>query len=383
MKKSFLAILSLVLVALTIGTSVAVFAEEAVSNRTTVVLKASEDDGKYYVDLQGKDDVLNKVPGEFNSPKYGEDYVDENNIPRLTDGVYAIEPLKDLYGISYFNLAWCANGEAEQFETDGGAFEYKLTSGETAKYLYTFEWTGLDCEASSFALWFNNETAYYDYDTNDAYSWWQQDSEFCILVSQDGGKTYTEVYHSVPFTVENDAIVSCASWLKSEGGLWEMFDAIDNDKASLFRYRYMTAEFDMNYKGVTNIVYAGIKARRNGNSKVTAFYYSPRIAEFDVYGKTITPKFVETEPETTVEETTAAPEVTTAAPVVTTAAPAVTTAAPAETKAPETEAPATEAPATQAPETEAPAKTGCGATVSVIGVAAVMILGSAFIRKKD
>ena len=57
----------------------------------------------------------------------------------------------------------------------------------------------------------------------------------------------------------------------------------------------------------------------------------------------------------------------------------------ATTEAPATEAATTAAPATKAPETEAPeAKGGCGASVSVAGIALVAALGActAFVAKK-
>ena len=94
----------------------------------------------------------------------------------------------------------------------------------------------------------------------------------------------------------------------------------------------------------------------------------------------------ETDPETTEAPATEAPtteaEVTTEAP----ATEAPETEAEVTTEAPATEAPTTDAPKTEAPTTEAPAanESGCGSTVGVAGLALVAALGTCtvFVSKK-
>jgi len=385
MKRNLRSILSLVFVALLVGTSfIAAFAEETTSSHYTLTIEPSTNDGKYFVDTQGKTDVIAYIPSYFNSPKYGNDYQDQTHVYKLTDGIYAIEPLKDLYGISYFNLAWCTKDEQTDRVNAGGEVEYKLTTGETGKYMYSHEWKELDVNVNSFALWFNNETAYYDYETKKTYDINQMDMQFQILVSQDGGKTYSIAYESVPYSRDDNAITGNAAWLKSEGGEWEMIDAIDKDKSSLFRYRYCTGEFSMEFKNVTNIVYACVYPRPSGTFP-KFFYYSGRFSEIDVYGTINSTKYDQSgtteAPETTASPETKAPattaEVKTEAPVITTAEPK--TEAPVVTTA----APETQAQETKAPETEAPAKSGCDSSAACLSIAVMSVLGTALIKKKD
>jgi len=259
------------------------------SNTTLLLEQTSKDNGKYYVDVGENTDILAGLSPAFSSPGTGAGYK-QSVFDTLTDGVYAKEALLDLYGVSYVNISWCKSADVVAQDAAGPQFSYSLTDGTTGKYYYCYEWSGLSATASSFSLWFNNETAYSDYVTNQNYSYWQVDSEFVILVSQNNGLTYTEAYHSTPYVEENGKVITDSARLKTDSvqGDWEMFDVINENGVHLFRYRQLKANFSEEYTNVTNIVYGVILPRRNPNNAGHSQNYVSRLSEIDVYSGQLT-----------------------------------------------------------------------------------------------
>ncbi len=296
----------------------------------------------------------------------------------LTDGVFA-----DNEGTTvYYNKAFCAKGDCATLEDFPGEFEYTLTDGTKKTYYYTFEFTDLNANVDSFAIYYNNNNTY-PIET-EHFPFYHIDSEAEILISTDGGKTYSVAWHSTPFkmNVDNTYPETCHGYTVEEGGDFIEVN-LKNDAGEInCTYKYMESKFDKEYKNVTNIVYCSVHPRREGKqtttdgvttlSGVTPFYYATRMTEFDVYGSV----------NATVETTEAVTEAATSAKPVETKAPETQ-----ETKAPETvaETVAETAAETKAPETQAPAaeKKGCGSSLAAGAVVLTAILGSALLKKKD
>ncbi len=323
------------------------------------------------VDLKGRTDVLDGEIGMLNAPS-NEDCVDGDD--RMTDGIFC----KPLESGAYFNKkAFSDTDAARELEKGEGAYEFKLVDGTVNKYYYEIQFYDLNCDVDSFAIYFSNEN---DYSLpNTVIPWWQTDSAFDILVSQDEGNTWSVAWKSIRFTTKTDAdgntvIDTNSAWNIEEGGDWTQ---VENKEGGYYFYRYIDAKFDKEYKGVTNIAYGCVNPRRESqkdaeNNNIpfgtpNPFNWVCRISEFDVYGVNHKGE------ETTAEPTTAAPE----------------TDAPTEAEV-TTAAPVTDAPteggdiATAAPETSAEAKSGgCSSSVAFAGVAALMAIGYAVLRKKE
>ena len=328
------------------------------------------------VDLKGRTDVLDQEMGMLNAPA-NENKVDSG--PRMTDGIFC----KPMESSQYFNQKlFSSEASAGELEPLGGTYEFTLVDGTVNKYFYEIQWYDLDCDVNSFAIYFSNEK---DYTTGEApVPWWQCDSAFDILVSQDGGTTWSVAWKSIRFTTKTDAdgntvIDTCSAWTIDQGGDWTHVEK--STDTEFYWYRFIEGNFDKEYKGVTNIAYGCVNPRRASEKDASdiphgtprPFYYVARITEFDVYGKNN--KAAE---ETTPEETTAGQvEDTTAAQVVDTTAAQVedTSAAPVENT--EGEAAVT----SKAPEEPKDGK-GCSSSVAFAGVAAVMALGCVVLRKR-
>ncbi len=319
------------------------------------------------VDLKGRTDVLEGEIGMMNAPA-NEDCVDGDG--RMTDGIFCVPGDDPFFNKKGFDSA----AAAKELEDSGNAaYEFKLVDGTVNKYYYEIQWFDLNCDVDSFAIYFSNSNDYSQPNTRVA--WWQVDSAFDVLVSQDGGNTWSVAWQSVRFTTKTDAdgnkvIDTNSSYLIDQGGDWTH---VENTENGYYFYRYIDAKFNQEYKGVTNIAYGCVNPRRasekdaDGVSQgtVNPFNWVCRISEFDVYGKN-------NKTETTEEVTTAAPE--TDAP----------TEAEVTTAAPETDAPTEAAATTAAPEaTEAAKDGGCSSSVAFAGIAFVLAAGCALIRRKE
>lgn len=292
----------------------------------------------------------------------------------VVDGIFAVEHESKCY----FNNAFCTNGDQESIEESGGTFEFVLTDGSTKKYLYSinFELFDYTADVDSFALYFNNERSYdIGSEYGETFPFYHIDAEFEILVSQDGGQTYTIAWESVPYEVSPDGttLLSCAGLLESEGGNMTEEKVFNEAGTYVCTYRYVADDLKQKFEGVTNIIYACEKLRRTGYTDFAPFYFAARISEFDVYGsKTM----LETEPVS--EQPTDAPD-----PEIPTEA----SAAPTDPAAQPTEAPTdgstwtTEN--TNTPETKAvEEKKGCGSSASAIVLIALLGSGVTVLRKK-
>ena len=321
----------------------------------------------YKLDVpEGKEDVLTGMYGYFISANSDLAVGDA----KLTDGVYAADSGSKVY----INKSHCGKGAQGDLEAN---FAYKLTDNSEVKYYYTFRYDLLDAEGftadvDSFAMYFNNENVYCaGSEKGEEFPQYHIDAAFDILVSQDGGETYTIAWKSNDLLYDgNGTLVSCAGMLVENGGNCSQEVILDAGGNALTTYKYIIEDFDKTYEGVTNILYGCREMRRDNTDLSLPFYYVVRCSEFDVYGKK---NVVETEAPTG-DPTDAPPEIPTAAPTE------------AHTDAP-TEAPTaapTEAPAnTNAPETKpAEEKKGCSSTVAMMSVIAVMGMGVTVIRKK-
>jgi cell division septation protein DedD len=321
-----------------------------------------------YPELGGKVDVLDGEIAVLNAPN--KDFAPDSD-DRLTDGIIC----KPLESSMYFNKSWIGSvAEATEAENAGNATcEFTMTDGTVKKYYYEWDFEGLDCDVSSFSIWWSNEK---DYSVPESVvAVWQADAAFDILVSQDGGQTWSVAWESTRLTWTTDAegnktVDKMSAFTVEQGGDWTHVEKATDTE--YYWYRYISADFNKEYTGVTNIAYGCVNARRESATPVftnNPFYYIARITEFDVYGTNH--KAVETEPETQAPETqapdTQAPE----------------TKAPG-TQAPDTQAHETQAPATQAPATEAPKeeKKGCGSFAALLPVLAAAAAGAAVFRRK-
>jgi hypothetical protein len=330
---------------------------------------ALAEDGYIHADLGGKVDVLDGEIAVVNAPTQ-EFSPDGSGV--LTDGIVC-RPLEG--SAQYINKSWQKkDGDTSAVEVatndeknDIRTCEFTMTDGTVKKYFYEWDFEGLDCDVRSFAIWWSNEN---DYSVGDKpVAEWQADAAFDILVSQDNGQTWTVAWESTRLTWTTDAegktvVDKMSAFTVDKGGDWTHVEKATDTE--YYWYRYIVADFNKEYTGVTNIAYGCVNPRREGITTTftsNAFYYIARITEFDVYG---------TNHKLAAESETQAPE--TKAPE---------TQAP-ETKAPETKAPETQAPATQAPATEAPKeeKKGCKNSVALLPVLAVAAAGAVVFRRK-
>ncbi len=173
-------------------------------------------------------------------------YIQENQaITKLNDGV--------VYGnISegvYLNEPVCNSEDAQNIAANPGKFTFNLTDGSTKSYYYTIEYKGLDIDCDSFAIYCH----YGDF--------YLLDYQVDILVSRDGGKTYTLAWASVPFVQdERLSVVSAYALPDSRGG------NMNNTESNLYEYVY--AYFTEAFKNVTNVVYGCAQLSRLKSGKI-------------------------------------------------------------------------------------------------------------------
>ena len=333
----------------------------------------------YIEETPGKVDVLAGETAFLNAPN--KSFTPDSD-GRLTDGICA----KPMTENGFFNQSWISKGSfdnataaATDAEQKGEATcEFTMTDGTVKKYFYEWGFEDLDCDVNSFAIYWSNEK---DYSVPDAViATWHADAAFDILVSQDGGQTWTVAWESTRLTYKkdaegNDVIDTMSAFTVEEGGDWTHVEHVTD--TDYYWYRYIKADFKTEYKGVTNIAYGCVNPRREGKTTYftnNAFYFIARITELDVFGTNH--KAVETTAEETtgekVEDTTAAQvDDTTEAQVDETTAAQVD-----ETTAGEA------AVTTKAPE-EPKDEKGCSSSLAFAGVAAVMTLGCVILRKKE
>jgi LPXTG-motif cell wall-anchored protein len=242
-------------------------------------------------DLGTKVDVLSGKEGKL----YGEKpngVVDK----KLTDGTIwspdnnrKAQYLNEVWALDSSSTAYAAQVQyATRIEKEGGTIEFKLADGSTKKYLYDIQYSDLSCDVDSFQLFWSGETDIINYPIAE---WWA-DSAFDILVSQDGGNTWTVAYESTRLNIKKDADgndttegMQASFWLKDKGGDWEHVQGSD-PATDFYWYRTLSADFKQTYKGVTNIAYACVSSRRdaaNNLPKVDGFWYCARLTEFNVY----------------------------------------------------------------------------------------------------
>ena len=341
-----------------------------------------------FADNAGKVDVLTGEIAYLNAPTQNftpdsANEFSEEGYPRLTDGMVCT-PLSSK---AYFNKSWQAKTDdksaeevATEDEKNGNATcEFTLADGTVKKYFYEWGFEDLNCDVNSFAIYWSNEK---DYSVPDSVvAEWQADAAFDILVSQDGGQTWTVAWESTRLTYKkdaegNDVVDTMSALTVDKGGDWTHVEVATDTE--YYWYRYIKADFNTEYKGVTNIAYGCVNPRREGKTTyftTRAFYYIARITEFDAFGTNHKAAEVT---ETTAEETTAEQvEDTTASQIADTTVTQVedTSKAPVETTGGEA------AVTSKAPE-EGKSDKGCSSSVAFAGVAVVMALGCVMLRKK-
>lgn len=329
----------------------------------TALFVVSASAEKYVVENGDKTDVLDQW--------YCTLYARSNNEKvsyTLCDGYYAA----DVGETCYFNYSLCSKNTQNEYEADGGDYKFKLKDGTEKVYFYYIMFEDLNVDVDSFAIYFNNERSYdVGSEYGETFPYWQIDSAFDILVSQDGGQTYSLAWSSVPFERGADgSIVSNAAVPESEGG--NMTEVVVKDASGAYKYTYRYVKEDLNqkYENVTNVIYACAAMRRYGADNNDPHYYCARITEFDMFG-------VNHAAENTTEAPTDAPtEAPTDAPTdVPTEAPTQaadpTNAGEESNKAPENNS-----------EKTADGKKGCNSSVSVLAVVAVLGMGATVLRKK-
>ena len=167
-----------------------------------------------------------------------------------------------------------------------------MKDGSKKSYYYEIAFSNLSVDVDSFQLWWYNEKDYTP--DGEVQVEWHADAAFDILVSQDGGKTWSVAWESTRLSFKNDeqgnkVVDKMSAWTKENGGDWTHVTGGTSD-SKLYWYRTISANFNKEYKGVTNIAYGCVSPRREGlkdpvRAGADAFYFVARISEFDVYGK--------------------------------------------------------------------------------------------------
>lgn len=202
--------------------------------------------------------VLEGIRGALNSPKGSAAPV------CLTDGNYS----------NYLNETVFASADkAVAARASEGTFPVKLTDGSTKKYYYTCVFEGLDCDVSSFAAYFANDSKLVARVI---------DAAFDILVSQDNGASYTVVYSSTPAKYAEDAQAGKDNVDSGmTGGPFFDLEYLSSDKKT----GKISADFDKTYEGVTDVMYASGSTRDYTYWSTTkGSNYACRISELEVFG---------------------------------------------------------------------------------------------------
>ena len=143
----------------------------------------------FSADIGTKTDILDMEIGNFKSRASGEFGMTEI---QLTDGVIAADDTTRVF--------WNAKAVADRnasavYEKEGGDYIYKLTDGTEKAYFYVVEFTDLRADVDSFAIYFNTDAK--QDKAEDRYPSEYIDSSFDILVSSDGGKTFSVAWSSI------------------------------------------------------------------------------------------------------------------------------------------------------------------------------------------
>jgi LPXTG-motif cell wall-anchored protein len=264
----------------------------------------------HVVDTGDKTDVLNGLSCTFARSKYtGATDINtavDNKTLALTDGIFAMD-LKDSagaaldgkygeYGKTYsadlsgsyvhVNTAW-ANANNTTYPNNvetltgyeaGKGFTVGTGAliafgGVATKYYYSYQFDGLaNVTVGSFALYFTNAGQNNFNSTATA----TVDCAYDILVSTDGGNTWSVAWKSVDLVYGADGKVSSSAAMTVEQG----GNVVLHNDNELYQYMTVTGDFDKVYKNVTNVAYACRAPRVSSNAP---FYYVARISEFDVY----------------------------------------------------------------------------------------------------
>ena len=255
----------------------------------------------FSADIGTQTDILDMEIGHFKSRASGEFGMTEI---QLTDGVIAADDTTRVF--------WNAKAVADRnasavYEKEGGDYIYKLTDGTEKAYFYVVEFTDLRADVDSFAIYFNTDAK--QDKAEDRYPSEYIDSSFDILVSSDGGKTFSVAWSSVPLTLTADGtgvdkMAGLTEFEKGGGNTKE--EKITNSAGEVLdTYRYIEADFDKKYEKVDTVVYACSALRRNTYEDIAPHWWACRMSEFDVYGEKL-PE--ETTPEATTAEVTTAGE---------------------------------------------------------------------------
>lgn len=251
----------------------------------------------YTADIGTKVDVTKDKTAKLVSPSTTAD------VALLTDGVIAEDFKTTKTGDVSTNLttgntarylnkkAFSNKAAGTTVEQNGGQYTF---GGIEQKYEYYISFEGLNNNIGSFALYFTTDGVV---DTsNYRPNWGHIDSEFDIIVSCDGGQTWSRAWSSVPYVGgESDTAMpkSCAAFdpdYEGTGNAKLVLEPGSDPTSPKYGYRVISGDFDKVYENATNVAYAVIHMRRDAPSTPSVNqYYAARMSEFDVYEGEVAP----------------------------------------------------------------------------------------------